>query len=393
MSSAVENQFFSIPLRHLRSAHFTNEQALTENSVPGLFRYVGDAENEILRYLALDQPLMSTDWPLVFYGASGTGKTSLALSVIDQLLEETQPVLPIDEIQSFRQPAIFSAPDFVRRFHAAIETNSVTDFRARIVGSSALLIDNVHLLADKPGAQNELIYLLDEMSENDVPVVITHLDTPLSNCNLISHLTSRLSSGLCLELRIPGPQARAELLRELAVIHQLEIHEDAIRWLVDRFNVTVPKLNHFFTQLTAEILSASNHRKLDLAFFQSLLETGGDQSERTKAIVRQVAAEFRIKTSDLKSNSRKQSVVLARGVAIYLCRTLLKTSFTRIGESFGNRDHSTVMHAHNKILKILENRPGSAIHKTILALKDKLSNEFSGQMEFSLATENSSETG
>jgi chromosomal replication initiator protein len=392
MSSAVENQFFSVPLRHLRSVHLTNDQVLTESSVAGLNRYVGDEENGILRYLASDQPLLATDWPLVFLGASGTGKTALALSVVDRLIEESHGSLVSSENNSPPSPAIFSAPDFVRRFHSAIETNSVSDFRARIVGSAVLLIDNVHLLANNPGAQNELIYLLDELSEKDVPVVIT-LGTLLENSTLITHLSSRLSSGLSLELRTPGPHARAEIIRDLAGIHGLEIHDDAIPWLVERFKVTVPRLNHFLTQLKAEILSTRDDRQLDLAFFQSLFENVSNQSEWTKTIVRQVAAEFRIKTADLKSSSRKQSVVLARGVAIYLCRTLLNTSFNGIGNNFGNRDHSTVMHAYNKVLKLLETQPGSAIQKRILGLQDRLSKEFSSQTEFSLATENSSETG
>lgn len=392
MSSVVDNPVFSVPLRHLRSARFTNEQVLTENSVSGLFRYVGDAENKILRYLAADQPFISSDWPLVFFGASGTGKTALALSVIDQLMEAECRTLPINDGSSSRSPAILSAPDFVRRFNSAIDTNSVSDFRARIVGAPALFIDNVHLLADKQGAQNELVYLLDEMAETDVPVVVTYLNTPLSNSDLSAHLLSRLSRGLSLELRIPGPDARAEIIRELAAVHRVEILDEAIPWLVEHFNVTVPKLNHFFIQVNAEILSAKDDRRLDLEFFQSLFENVSNRSERTKSIIRQVAAEFRIKTSDLKSNSRKQSVVLARGIAIFLCRSLLNISFTCIGNSFGNRDHSTVMHAYNKILKLLETRPESAVQNRILALKDKLSNEFSGDMVFSLAAEKSSET-
>lgn len=390
MQSAVVNQVFSVPLRHLRSPYISNDQVLSESTVRGLMRYIGDCENELLRYLSVQQNLHDTAWPMLFFGPTGTGKTSLALTVVDQLVaEKTQIISMTDVDKTTLSPAIFSAPDFARRFHAAIETNSVSDFRSRITESHVLLIDNIHLLGDKPGVQQELIYLLDEMKEKGVPVVFTSLKSPLSGF-CIGPLASRFMGGLSLELNVPGPLARYEILVELAKIHQIPIQPKAIEWLVGRFNTSVPKLNRFFNQLKSQIARSGDFSDLDQAFFESMfdLATTKSDQERTKTIIQKVAKTLQIKPSELKSNSRKQSVVRARGVAIYLCRTLLKTSFTKIGNSFGNRDHSTVMHAYNKIKNITESDSDSNLSKTITQLRDQLTELFSEQMEFDLPEEN-----
>ncbi len=394
MNSAVANNVFSVPLRHLSSPVFKNEQVLTESTVRGLFRFVGDSENELLKYLATDQPFLDSDWPLVFFGPTGTGKTSLALSIISKLTDANADSIQIDN-SSACKPAIFTSPDFARRFNSAIETDSVPDFRNRIVGSSAILIDNIHLLASHQHVQDELVHILDQVSEKAVPIVFTSHQPPHLIPGLSVQLTSRLASGLALSVQAPGPEARRELIRDFMHIHGFEIHENAVGWLVKELQLTVPKMNQFFSQLKILLKNSGSARKLDVGFFEKLFDQSNEKLiyENSRNIIQSVAREFHLKPADLKANSRKQSVVLARGVAIYLCRELLRPSFKHIGSWFGNRDHSTVLHAYRKTKAIVDSDTNTAIKKSIVRLHNQLLEQFSGQMNLTLPrAENLSET-
>lgn len=130
---------------------------------------------------------------------------------------------------------------------------------------------------------------------------------------------------------------------------------------------------------------------IDSAFLTQMFERSDDDREKlTKVITDQVAAEFQIKPADLRSNSRKQSIVMARGIAIYLSRKLLGTSFVKIGSSFGNRDHSTIMHANRKIETLLSlareepngNPAAVAASKKVEKLERNLTDRFASQLNF-----------
>ena len=204
----------------------------------------------------------------------------------------------------------------------------------------------------------------------------------------MSQLTSRLLGGLCLPVNPPGPAGRHEIIRDLATINQLNLTEDAIQLLVDLLNVTVPKLDHFFAQAKITLIAKDQQNlnaPIDAAKLTQLFKkTDVEIDQLSKLIIKLVAAEFHLKPSELKSNSRKQTIVLARGVAIYLSRILLGTSFLKIGSYFGNRDHSTIMHAFRKIETITKNsdQDPNSIKTTIQKLKQKLTEQFASQMNF-----------
>jgi len=404
MSRATIGQVFSVPFRHLRSTNFSGDQVVSQGRPNGLARFVGDEKNEMLKFLvsvgktitpsvdphsADSQPTTESvlQWPLVLFGPSGTGKTWLALTLISELSDQRQD-------SENRKPLSMTALDFDRRYRSAIETDSVEDLRCRLVESSGLVIDDVHQLVSKPAAQAELALVLDRMSEKNRPIVIT-MDTSPQECSgLKSQLVSRLLGGLCLPVNPPGPAARLEIIRDLATINKLNLTDDAIQLLVDRLDVTVPKLDHFFAQAKVTLLAnaeGSEQQNLDQPIDAAKLtrlfkKSDVEVDQLSKLIIKLVAAEFHLKPSELKSNSRKQTIVLARGVAIYLTRTLLGTSFFKIGTYFGNRDHSTIMHAFRKIETIVKNsntdQNSSSVKTTLEKLKQELTEQFASQMKF-----------
>ncbi|MCP4094879.1 MAG: AAA family ATPase [Planctomycetaceae bacterium] len=391
-------QIFSVPFRFLMDGKFGGEQNRSPSRPLGLARFVGDTSNLLLKYLISEESRNNLDsqWPIVLFGPSGTGKTSLALTIISGLTEQSDQE---DEVISFNQsqvetqlgkPIFLSALEFDRRFRSAIETDSVDDFRNKIIQSAGVIIDDVDRLENKTAAQAELVRVLDQMSAKNRPIVITMPSSPQLCNGLSSRLISRLSLGLSLPVNPPGPEARLEIIRELASINQINLSDDATQLLADRLQVTVPKLNHVFAQIKTSLAAdANNHSEIiDASRLTKIFKKSASEVESLcHLIIKSVAKEFDLKVSDLKSNSRKQSIVMARGVSVYLSRELLGVSFLKIGSYLGNRDHSTIMHANRKIEKLISadsdsNDTDSAIQSIVFKLKQELTEKFASQINF-----------
>lgn len=415
--SPSTNSLFSVPLEHLWRIDFAGAPEVAAVRTTGLSRFIGDDANHLLRYLTTDdfvdqmtrQLTANPDdtpidyWridesvctPIVFYGPAGTGKTSLAMALISKLLKEIEqqpiPMQPGDRSvpTGKHRPAYFTGSDFARKFYAAIETNTVDEFRSSILSAPALLIDDLQDLEKKLPAQRELESLLDQLSALARPVFVICNQTPDAITGLGSRLISRLYAGLMLPFHPPGVQARRQIARELAAIHQLHLTDDAVDLLIERFEVTVPRLEHLFSQSQLKLRMRSsgdhsNHQNVGIAteptkgpktepmtrerspaasgidssmatvidarLLTDLLTPGEEElTAMTRAVQKVVARAYGLRQSDLKSNSRKHTVAMARGVAIYLIREMLGISFSRIGGLFGGRDHSTILHAYRKM--------------------------------------------
>lgn len=377
------NSVFAVALDHRWRSDFVDVGDTRAGRATGLSRFFGDQANAMLKYLAtddfIDQLTLGATaglMPMVLYGPSGTGKTSLAMAMVSRLLDATDCT---------ETPIFVSGADFARRFYAAIETNCVDQFREKFLLAPAIIVDNVHQLVGKLPAQKELSSLVEICCQRGKPLVVTCPTLPLAIDGICGRLSSRLSCGLSLPLNPPGDQARLAIVKELAVIHDVQLSDDAVELLTDRFEVTVPKLEHLFHQIKLKLKVDDSSAEIDAASLQALLNPGEeDQQKMIRVIQKRVAKQFGLRLSDLKSGSRKQTVVLARGVGIFLTRTLLGTSFVKIGNAFGNRDHSTVLHAHQKISSMYDQgtqtNHACATVSTIDCLKQQLTDQFAAQV-------------
>ena len=356
MDFATDLPVFSIPFRHQWNRNLAGEMDIVKSPIDGLIRFIGDRKNMLVKGLfsndsadvrAADRSVISLS-PIVLYGTSGTGKTSLALELISELCTS---------------PVIFSAADFDRRYRSAMEIDGMPEFRDKFLLSSGLLIDDLQCLAGKPAVQSELAGLIDRMVPLRIPIIFTADVNPLNLFDFSSQLISRLSQGTLLSLSPPGDAARYMILRDLAQLHQFILTDEAINFLVRRFgSSTVPRMNHFFGQLALTIRcqqtqqdfsSSADHQTIDLPLVSRLFELPPDEMLMVaNGIIDIVAHKFRIKRKDITGTTRKQSVVMARSVAIYLVRDFLGSSFSWIGRLFANRDHSTVLHSYSKIKKL-----------------------------------------
>ncbi len=410
MAVAAVDTVFSIPFRFLWSTNFAGDLESMHEPPTGLARFVGDEKNQLLKILAPIQSSYITGsqnhlWPMVLFGPSGTGKTSLALTIISELVDEDHQSTNPGSVQLTARtrrpnskPVVLTAVDFDRRFRSALATDSVPDFRRRLLRSNGLVIDDVQQLIDKPAAQLELLFIVDQILARHCPLVFTMDRDPQQYEKIMPQLISRFCMGLSLPVHEPGPSARAAIIADLSQIHGLRLSDEAMELLVTGLNISVPKIVHFFGQLkTAYRLQTELNDGttlsgvIDQAFIRRMFHRSDeDQLKLALTIVNLVAAEYKLKPKDLRSDSRKQSIVLARAVAIYLNRKLLGLSFLKIGSLFGHRDHSTIMHANRKIESLLAEsvelqdvgQMAATTRNLIGKLEQQLTNLFAIQLTF-----------
>lgn len=362
---------FTIPFRHLRPSRFSGQVNQTSISPTGMSSFVGDQPNAVLSCLTslLDFPNQGPHiWPMVFFGASGTGKTSLAMSLLTEIANRS-------EVSSL----FLTATEFYRRYLFSLENNTASEFLDSFVNAPGIFIDDVHKIVDKNQAQNVLAALIDQSASLNQPILLT-IDQFPGASSLVPRLASRLTAGTCLPVKPPGKSARRVIVTKLAHQYQIALSAPAIDAIVDTFPVAVPNLGHFFAQLQLNIRSKYGKQSptIDIDLLREFTKPSPLQLEElSEQITHAVAMAFQIKTSDMKSNRRHQSIVAARNVAIYLQRSLLGLSFNRIGVNFGNRDHATIMHAFKKMTLIIDskNEKEATIRKMVIRLSKQLSEQ------------------
>ena len=299
--------------------------------------------------------------PLVLYGPSGTGKSHLARG----LAATWKSSFPQSRV------AYATAVDFAREMSEAFVTQAVEDFRARYRGVSLAVFEDVGELADKPAAQEELLRTLDAVVQRGGQVVVTVPSAPREIAGFLPALQSRLSAGLCLPLALPGPDTRLAILERWSKLREVEMADSLLKLLAKGLAGTVPELLGAMLQL--EVPAREKGRPINAHQIRDLLSRR-DSTLRPKLrdIATLTARHFGLKLDDLRGDSRRRPVVVARDVAIYLCRQLTRESLARIGEYFGGRDHTTVLHACRKAAELLQTDP--AIREAI----DRLRRKFPG---------------
>ena len=339
-----------------------------------LTQFIGDSSNSALKCL-VDPNLICDDfWPLVLYGGTGHGKTSIAMAFANRLANQ------MTDQKSGRNsgqvtPTFFRAGDIVRRHRDAIQTDSIDDFRKRFYSADILVIDDLNLLSGKTAVQTELVKLLDSCFARKKPVIFTLDCVPGSGEGLIPQLSSRLVNGLVLPVNRPGQSARRTIATKLAERFGIILDSSATDFVVEHCDFPVPRMTQLFAQLKhsldpelADTPLSSDKIKL------SLFGDNRHYDRDMQLIIRLVANHFELDEAVLKSKSRKQTTVLARNICVYLARDLLQLSFTKIGRCFGGRDHSTVIHAHKNMVNLIENDP--KLFGSVSELRRKLTDQF-----------------
>lgn len=331
----------SLPMAPADTAASAVETRLRERPI-AREAFIAGPENALVRTLsaAVSQAELPFN-PIVIYGHAGVGKSSLAHALAAQRREQ---------LALSRMIATTGAELFHGLAHA-IDTASTSEFRARHHHCELLLIDDLHRLTGKAPAQQFLVTAIDALIRRGVLVIATLRQAPQAADGLSPALVSRLSGGLVVELALPGALARRELVRQAAASAGVLLREDEVAALANgdkgaaHSMATPARLRH-------AVLELSGMKEFGGSRDEIAAQAAGQPSE-TKAICRQVAAtvarQFELTLTDLKSQSRRQALVEARSLAMYIARQITGASYAEIGRYFGDRDHTTVLHACRKV--------------------------------------------
>jgi len=306
----------------------------------------------------LDDPANGYN-PLLFYGPSGTGKSHLAQGLAAEW-----------KARHLRQRVLCTtAADLVRELTDAIKTQATDELRERYAAAALLVLEDLDRLAGKHDVQEELVQTLDALLAADRRVVLTASAAPARLPGIMPRLRSRLESGLTVPLAPPGPGARLSVVERLARLRELELSESAAQLLAEGLPVTVPELLDVLVQLEAS--NQLEGGRIDgKAARRFLALRDGRRQVALHLIAVSTARLFALKLSELRSASRRQAVVTARGVAMYLARQLTAKSLDQVGRYFGGRDHTTVIYGCRKTERLLENDP--AIRRAVEQLQKEL---------------------
>jgi len=284
--------------------------------------------------------------PLALYGPSGVGKSHLARGLAAEWLRRRK--------QS--RAVCLTAAEFAGGYAEAVEQRSVEAWREELRCADLLVLEDLGQIAAKPVVQSELLHTLDALADRRATVVVTSRLAPKDTAALAPALRSRLTGGLCVPLAPPGAAARQAILSALAATKRLPLDESLARTLAQALEVTAPELAGALAQL--ELLAHSERSPLDAQLVEQYLAT----RERPKppslpGIASQTARYFTLRVAELKSSSRRRAVVAARDVAMYLARQMTGKSLKQIGEYFGGRDHTTVLHGCRKTENLIQSDP------------------------------------
>ena len=356
---------FSIPLQ-AGASRPRAKRSRDRASRSSFGEFIGDGENYLVPVVA-DAVLHSPGSfnPVVFHGPSGTGKTFLTRGLV-QLWSARH---------TRRLAVVTTGADFARDYANAVDTDSVSDFRRPLRSAALLLIDDLEKLAEKAAAQQELVNTLDALLDSGSQVLVTLKQAPLEAAGLVPALASRLSGGLTVPMSAPGPEARRVILQQLLAMHNLELTEQALISILEGSHGSARSPSDFAALqqivLRLAISGKKRGRVIDEAAVQQVLAAQQPVGEiPLKSIVQQVSKHFRVRVSELKGPQRQQRVVRARGVAMLLARQLTELSLQQVGRHFGNRDHTTVLHACRKTESLMASDP--AIRQAVQELTSKL---------------------
>ena len=275
-------------------------------------------------------------YPIFFYGASGYGKTHLALGIF----------------QSWRQTNrrnrgfYFTGDEFARSLAAALEAKTIDEFHNEIRKSEMLIIDDLDLLATKQAAQEELLVAIDSILDTRQTIVLTAQRFPVQLQFSNDRLIARLMAGLVVPIAPPALATRTVLLKRFAEQLGLHLTAPANQALAKELPVSVPQLFGTLAQLRGE----SDKKVINLAAARETIRNYATVTVPTiDRIAKTTAKQMGMKLADLKGKSRKSTTVRARNIAIYLSRQLTHASLKDIGKYFGGRDHTTVAHSTTEI--------------------------------------------
>jgi chromosomal replication initiator protein len=283
--------------------------------------------------------------PLFIYGDVGLGKTHL-LHAIGNYIQQHQPHMT---------SCYVSSEKFLNDLVGALSHDKMDEFRNRYRKNDLILVDDVQFLIGKERTQEEFFHTFNVLHNDNKQIVLTSDKLPKDMVGLEKRLRSRFEWGLVADLQAPDLETKAAILKKKSDYMQMSLPDDVAWFIARRMRGDVRKLEGALNVI--EAYTAMTGQEITIGLVQTLIGELSETEEKpitVGEIERVVADHYKLKSTLLRSKKRNKEIAHARHIAMYLARTLTNASLPQIGKDFGDRDHTSVLHACNKIKGLLE---------------------------------------
>src|SRR6266567_503248 len=300
--------------------------------------------------------------PLFLYGGVGLGKTHLLHAIGHQGVQTGLAVLYV------------SSEQFTNEIINAIRYRTTEEFRAKYRSVDILLVDDIQFIAGKESTEEEFFHTFNSLHEMSKQIVICSDRPPKAIVSLEERLRSRFEWGLIADIQPPDLETRMAILRVKADLLHYRVPNDVIAFIAGRVQTNIRELEGCLNRLMAYQQLHRTDLTIDVA--RTAMSSLGNDSRESNLNIRQIAqavAEYyHISLEDMCGKQRDKHIVMPRQVAMYLMRQETKVSLFEIGQLFGGRDHSTVLHACEKIEQAVKNDINPTLRREIVAIREHL---------------------
>jgi len=298
--------------------------------------------------------------PLFIYGGVGLGKTHLMQAIGHHILANA----------SSTRVFYVSSEKFTNELINSIRDDKTVDFRNKYRTMDILLVDDIQFLAGKERTQEEFFHTFNALYEANKQIIISSDRPPKEIPTLEDRLRSRFEWGLITDIQPPDLETRIAILRKKAKLENLKVSDDVISYIADQIHSNIRELEGALIRVMAysSIKHAPITPELANEALKDILPARKPKIITISIIQKSVSEYFNLRLEDFKSKRRTRSVAFPRQIAMYLSRELTDNSLPKIGDEFGGRDHTTVMHAYEKISSSLQE--DTVLQSTVKELKN-----------------------
>lgn len=302
--------------------------------------------------------------PLFIYGGVGLGKTHL-MHAIGHYILDAHPESRV---------VYLSSEKFTNEFINAIRDNKAVQFRNKYRSADILLIDDIQFLAQKEQTQEEFFHTFNALHEENKQIVISSDRPPKEITRLEDRLRSRFEWGLITDIQPPNLETRIAILRKKAIADNLNVPNEVLVTIANSVSTNIRELEGALIRVVAYSALVNQPITPELASeaLKEIISNNVPRKVTIQEIQNEVCNYYRLRVEDLKSKKRTKTIAFPRQIAMYLSRELTDYSLPKIGEDFGGRDHTTVIHAHEKISQNLKKDP--LLREAIQKIKSRLQN-------------------
>ena len=285
--------------------------------------------------------------PLFLYGGVGLGKTHLMQAIGNRILQNNRSAKIL----------YVTSEKFTNQLINAIKDNKNEVFRNKYRTIDVLLIDDIQFIAGKERVQEEFFHTFNALYEDKKQIIISSDKPPREIQFLEDRLKSRFEWGLLADISCPDYETRLAILRKKAQEEKILVDDNILANIANKIDSNIRELEGVFNKIIAT--ASLTHTPITIELTENTINEFKAASEKVLSadfVKETVAKYFNINKDDLSSNKRSNEIAFPRQIAMYLCREVANMSYPKIGEDFGNRDHSTVMHACKKIEKEVKDK-------------------------------------